>query len=108
MVIVHIWIHYWLLLGKLILQSKSADPKSSKSHKPKGFLPKPRSCESGMLKHTQVHISKYVACFGILEVEGVDKELLCIGGFVNEAGVEGRESTGGTSVLKSLEKTGFA
>lgn len=37
-------------------------------------------------------------------MEGVDTELLCIGGFVNEAGVEGRESTGGTSVLKSPEK----
>lgn len=31
-------------------------------------------------------------------------ELLCIGGFVNVAGVEGRESTGGNSVLKSSEK----
>lgn len=31
-------------------------------------------------------------------------ELLCIGGFVNEAGLEGKESTGDTSVLKSSEK----
>lgn len=30
-------------------------------------------------------------------------ELLCIGGFVNEAGVEGSESTGSTSVLKSSQ-----
>lgn len=57
-----------------------------------------------MLKHTQVHVHKYVVCFGISEVEGADMELLCIGGFVNEAGEEGRESTGGTSVLKYSEK----
>lgn len=61
-----------------------------------------------MLKHTQVHVYKYVVCFGISEVEGVVMELLCIRGFVNEAGVEGKESTGGTSVLKSLEETVFA
>lgn len=60
-----------------------------------------------MLKHTQVHVHKYVVCFGISEVEGVDMELLCIGGFVNEAGVEWRESTGGTSLQKSSE-TAFA
>lgn len=61
-----------------------------------------------MLKHTQVHVYKYVVCFGISEVEGVVTELLCIGGFVNEAGVERKESTRGTSVLKSSEKTAFA
>lgn len=44
-----------------------------------------------MFKHTQVHVHKYVVCFGISEVEGVDMELLCIGGFINEAGVEGSE-----------------
>lgn len=37
-------------------------------------------------------------------MEGVDTELLCIGGFVDEAGMEGRESTGGTSISKSSEK----
>lgn len=39
-----------------------------------------------MFKHTQVHVHEYVVCFGISEVEGVDMELLCIGGFINEAG----------------------
>lgn len=57
-----------------------------------------------MFKHTQVHVHKYVVCFGISEMEGVDMELLCIGGFINEAGVEGSKSTGGTSVLKSSQK----
>lgn len=41
-------------------------------------------------------------------MKGADLELLCVGDFVNEAGVEGRESTGGTSVLKSSEETAFA
>lgn len=41
-------------------------------------------------------------------MEGVVMELLCIDGFVNEAGVERKESTRGTSVLKSSEKTAFA
>lgn len=58
-----------------------------------------------MLKHIQGHVHKYVVCFGISELEGVDMELLWIGGFVNEAGVEGSESTGGISVLKSQKNS---